>query len=178
MVVAGVKQPKELAHARLATEWAWRLRESEGNEPSEVLLLAARAHHIERWTMPRETYPDGRAGYLQWRTALSRYHAQRASELLAEVGYEGATIEATARVIRKERRTTIPDSQTLEDILCLVFLDTQLELDWHRIDDDKMVEVLRKSWGKMSPLGRDAALALDLGERARAIVARALGAAN
>jgi hypothetical protein len=174
IVVRGVERPKELAHAELATEWAWRLREVDALEPSEALLLAARAHHIERWTVPRGSYPDGRTGYLQWRTGLHRFHAERAAALLRESGYDGATIEATARVIRKERPRSNPDSQTLEDALCLVFLETQLELDWERIDADKMVEVLRKTWRKMSPAGRDAALALDLGERARTIVARAL----
>jgi hypothetical protein len=176
IVVRGVERPKELAHAELASEWAWRLREVEGGEPSEALLLAARAHHIERWLVPRETYPDGRTGYLKWRTGLHRFHADRAAALLSESGYDDATIGAVGRVIHKERPQANRDSQALEDALCLVFLETQLELDWQRIDDDKMVEVLRKTWRKMSTAGRDAALALDLGERAGAIVARALGA--
>lgn len=178
IVVRSVERPKELAHAELATEWTWRLREAEGAAPSEALLLAARAHHIERWLVPRETYPDGRTGYLKWRTGLHGFHAGRAAELLRESGYDATTIEAVARVIRKERPRANRDSQALEDALCLVFLETQLELDWERIDDDKMVEVLRKTWRKMSPAGCDAALALDLGPRARAIVARALGASS
>ncbi len=169
-------RPKELAHAALATEWVWRLREAAGGVPSEALLLAARAHHIERWTVPRDRYPDGRAGYLEWRTGLYRAHAARAAQLVAEAGYDAATIEATAKVIRKERLRGNPDAQTLEDALCLVFLETQLQLDWRRIDDDKMVEVLRKTWRKMSQAGRDAALGLQLDARERAIVARALGA--
>lgn len=176
IVVRGLERPKELAHAELATEWAWRLRDVEGSEPSEALLLAARAHHIERWLVPRETYPDGRAGYLKWRTGLHRFHADRAAALVRESGYDESTIEAVGRIIHKERPKANRDSQALEDALCLVFLETQLELDWQRIDDDKMVEVLRKTWRKMSTAGRDAALALDLGERAGAIVARALGA--
>lgn len=174
IVVHGVDRPKELAHAELATDWVWRLCEGAGAEPSEALLLAARAHHIERWTVPRASYPDGRNAYLRWRTALHRFHADRASEILAAAGYDPVTIEATARVIRKERPRANLDSQTLEDALCLVFLETQLELDWERIDDQKMVAVLRKTWRKMSTAGRDAALGLELGERARAIVARAL----
>lgn len=176
IAVCGVKRPKELGHAELATEWAWRLREVEGEEPTEVLLLAARAHHIERWLVPRDSYPDGRAGYLKWRMGLHRFHADRAAALLSESGYDDATIEAVGRVIHKERPMANRDSQALEDALCLVFLETQLELDWSRIDDDKMVEVLRKTWRKMSPAGRDAALALDLGPRAQATVARALDA--
>ncbi|MCC6237493.1 MAG: DUF4202 domain-containing protein [Dehalococcoidia bacterium] len=176
IVVRGAVRPKELAHAELATEWAWRLREASGTPPSEALLLAARAHHIERWTVPRASYPDGRAGYLQWRTGLYQFHASRAAQLLAEAGYDAATIEATSKVIRKERPRGNPDAQALEDALCLVFLETQLNLDWRRIDDDKMVEVLRKTWRKMSQAGRDAALGLQLDERERAIVARALGA--
>ncbi len=176
IVVHGVFRPKELAHAELATDWAWRLTEAAGATPSEPLLLAARAHHIERWTVPRDSYPDGRAGYLRWRTGLHRFHADRAAEILASVGYDAATIEATAAVIRKERPRSNADSQTLEDALCLVFLETQLELDWERIDDQKMVDVLRKTWRKMSPAGRAAALGLELSDRARSIVGRALEA--
>jgi Domain of unknown function (DUF4202) len=178
ILVRGVERPKELGHAELATEWAWRLREVEGAEPSEVLLLAARAHHLERWLVPRDTYPDGRAGYLKWRTGLHRVHAERAAALLRESGYDDPTIEAVGRVIHKERPRANRDSQALEDALCLVFLETQLELDWERIDDDKMVAVLRKTWRKMSSAGRDAALGLDLGPRASAIVARALDASG
>jgi hypothetical protein len=176
LVFRGVTHRTLLLHAELATGWAWRLREAQGDTPSEPLLLAARAHHIERWTVPRSSYADGRAGYLRWRTGLHQFHARRAAELLEAAGYDPATIEATARVIRKERPRSNADSQALEDALCLVFLETQLDMDWERIDDDKMVEVLRKTWRKMSPVGRDAALALQLGERAHAIVARALGA--
>ena len=176
IVVRAIERPKELGHAELATEWVWRLREGEGGEPSEALLLAARAHHIERWLVPRASYPDGRTGYLQWRTGLHRFHADRAAEILRESGYDDEAIEAVQRVIRKERPRANRDSQALEDVLCLVFLETQLELDWERIDDDKMVEVLRKTWRKMSAAGRDAALALDLPEHASTIVARALGA--
>ena len=176
IVVRGVDRPKELGHAELATEWVWRLREVEGVEPSEALLLAARAHHIERWLVPRSSYPDGRAGYLQWRTGLHRFHSDRAATILRVSGYDAEAIEAVGRVIRKERPRANRDSQALEDALCLVFLETQLELDWERIDDEKMVEVLRKTWRKMSVAGRAAALALDLGEHASAIVSRALGA--
>lgn len=174
LVFHGVARPKELAHAELATDWAWRLSLAAGHEPSEALLLAARAHHIERWTVPRERYPDGRTGYLRWRTGLYQLHAGRAAAILEACGYPSDTIEATARIIRKEQLRTNPDAQALEDALCLVFLETQLNLDWQRIDDDKMVEVLRKTWRKMSQAGHDAALSLELDERARAIVARAL----
>lgn len=170
----GVMAPKELAHASLATDWAWRLREVDGEVPSEALLLAARAHHIERWLVPRDSYPDGRAGYLRWRTGLHEFHARRAAAILESCGYDAETVRATMAVIRKERPRANRDVQALEDALCLVFLETQLELDWARIDDDKMVEVLRKTWGKMSNAGRDAALALTLSPRARSIVERAL----
>ncbi|MFN8639743.1 MAG: DUF4202 domain-containing protein [Dehalococcoidia bacterium] len=170
----GMEAPKELVHAALATGWAWRLREVDGDVPSEPLLLAARAHHIERWLVPRSAYPDGRTGYLRWRTGLHDFHARRAAAILESCGYDHPTIGETMAVIRKERPRANRDSQALEDALCLVFLETQLELDWARIDDDKMVDVLRKTWRKMSGAGRDAALALTLSPRARAIVERAL----
>jgi len=172
LVVRGETRPKELAHAELLTEWVLRLRP----DASEALLLAARAHHIERWRVPRSSYPDGRQGYLSWRRALHDLHAERAAEILRAAGYDAASIDRTRRIIRKERLKTDPEAQTLEDGLCLVFLETQLDLDWERIDDEKMVAVLRKTWRKMSAAGRDAALALRLGERAERLVRRALGA--
>ncbi len=166
-------RPKELVHAELLTAWVGRLNP----EASEALLLAARAHHLRRWTLPRNSYPPGRTGYLRWRTRLHDIHAEAAAAILATAGYEADTIERVQTIIRKEHLRDDPEVQTLEDALCLVFLDRQLdELTASIADEAKMVSVLRKSWAKMSPAGREFALGLDLTAAGLALVRRALDA--
>jgi hypothetical protein len=165
------KRPKEVVHAELLTGWVRRLRP----DASEALLLAARAHHIRRWTVPRSSYAKGRQGYLQWRRDLHRFHADEAGRILDEAGYDPATISRVQQIVRKERLTQDPEVQALEDGLCLVFLDLQLdELTGRVADDAKMVDVLRKSWRKMSPAGREFALNLELSDAGRDLVRRAL----
>ncbi len=90
VVVRGERRPKEQAHAELMVEWVRRL----DPEASEAQLLAARAHHLRRWTLPRQDYPEGRAGYLRWRKALHERHAADVAGILSEVGYDDATIAA------------------------------------------------------------------------------------
>ncbi|MBM4415150.1 MAG: DUF4202 domain-containing protein [Chloroflexi bacterium] len=165
-------RPKELVHAERLTAWVRRLRP----DASEALLLAARAHHIRRWTVLRRSYPEGRQGYLRWRRDLHRFHAEEAARLLAEAGYDAAFCARVGQIVRKDRLTQDPEVQTLEDGLCLVFLELQLdELGDRLADDAKMVGVLRKSWRKMSAAGREVALGLELSEAGRALVRRALG---
>ena len=165
------KRPKELVHAELLTEWVRRLDSS----PSEALLLAARAHHIRRWVMPRSSYPKGRSGYLRWRRDLHRFHAAETAVLLERAGYGPETIARVQQIVRKERLTLDPEVQTLEDGLCLVFLRLQLdELTGRVADNAKMVDVLKKSWRKMSPAAREFALTLDLSEEGRELVRQAL----
>ena len=171
LATAAGPRPKELVHAELLTRWVRALR----LEASEALLLAARAHHLRRWTVPRSTYPAGRQGYLRWRRALHAFHAQEAARLLSEAGYGAATIARVQQIVRKQRLPQDPEVQTLEDGLCLVFLELQLdELTGRLHDDEKMVEVLRKSWRKMSPAGREFAQALPLSPAGRELVRRAL----
>ena len=170
ITVRGVSRPKEIAHAELLTEWVERLLP----DPPEPLLLAARAHHIQRWRVPRSTYPDGRRGYLRWRRDLHQFHAERVSEILRACGYDQETIARVQALVRKYRLATDPEVQTLEDGLCLVFLETQLDEVGDRIDDEKMVDVLRKTWRKMTPAGREAALQLGLSKHGRGLVERAL----
>ena len=164
-------RPKELVHAELLTDWVRRLQP----EASEALLLAARAHHIQRWVMPRSSYPKGRTDYLRWRRDLHRYHADEAARLLELAGYDPASINRVRQIVRKERLTLDPEVQTLEDALCLVFLQLQLdETADHVADNAKMVDVLRKSWRKMSPAGREFALGLELTDAGRELVRQAL----
>ena len=171
LTVEGVPRPKEAAHAEMMTRWVRALRP----EPGELLLLAARAHHIRRWERPRDAFPAGREGYLRWRTALQRFHADALGEIMADVGYAAADVKRAQDLVRKRGLGRDPDAQAMEDALCLVFMETQLadfagQLD----DDDRMVEVLAGTWRKMSPQGRAAAQALALEDRA----ARLLDAAT
>src|SRR6478609_7642016 len=114
--------PKEIIHAELVTEWVTRLRP----DADEAMLLAARGHHFRRWTVPRTTYPEGRAGYLRWRRDLHKQHALELGELLTDAGYDGPTIERVQALVRKDGLGHDADVQVLEDALCLVFLETQL----------------------------------------------------
>lgn len=175
VVVQGVEQPKEMAHAALMTRWVQRLDPS----ASEAQLLAARAHHLRRWSVPRATQPEGRAGYLRWRTALRKQHASEVAALLEGLGYDDETIDRVRSIVNKEgltSRTGVVDPaiQTHEDALCLVFLETQLAETADRLGDDKIVEVIRKTAAKMSPQAVELAADLPLPAESRRLLERAL----
>ncbi len=169
--VRGERRPKELAHADLMTEWVRRL----DPDASEAQLLAARAHHLRRWTSPRSSYPDGRAGYLRWRTALKKQHAAEVAGILEAAGYDDATIEEVQRIITKAGLGRVPAVQVHEDALCLVFLETQLAETAAKLGEDHIVEVIRKTAAKMSERGLAAVANLPLGPEEQALLARALG---
>ncbi len=167
--VRGAARPKELAHAELVTRWVRRLRPDPGPE----LLLAARAHHICRWVIRRSSYPTGRAGYLRWRRALHDLHAKRVGEVLAAVGYDEATILRVQDLVRKRGLGADPEVQTLEDALCLVFIEMQLhELAGH-LDNDKTIDVVTKTLRKMSDEAVRLATTIDLLPGDRALIERA-----
>jgi hypothetical protein len=170
----------ELRDSEMAVDWVRRLRgdgEGEGDaaDAPEPLLLAARAHHVRRWEIPRATYPEGRAGYLKWKRDLQAHHAAVVAPLLQQAGYDAEVVERVQFIIRKARLGD-PDVQTLEDALCLVFLQTQFADLAARLDDDKMVDILAKSLGKMTDAGKAAALAFEpaLSDHERSLLARAL----
>lgn len=170
LVVDGVEQPKELAHARLMTDWVRRLDPS----ASEAQILAARAHHLRRWSLPRQDFPEGRAGYLRWRTRLKRQHAEEVAEILRDAGYDEATIERVQQIVRKDGLGRDPAVQVHEDALCLVFLQTQLADVAVQLGEDKTVDVLRKTALKMSPQGLEAAAGLDLDAESKRLLGLAL----
>ena len=164
--VAGETRPKELAHAELATAWVGRL----DREPSEALLLAARAHHLRRWTSPRTSYPAGRAGYLKWRKQLHNQHAREVAVILTEVGYDDATIQRVQEIVRKRRLGQDPEVQVLEDALCLVFIETQLDDLSQKLEPAKLTDVMVKTAKKMSPQAIEEAMALDIDPSARSLL--------
>ncbi|MBI4081586.1 MAG: DUF4202 domain-containing protein [Candidatus Lambdaproteobacteria bacterium] len=170
-LVAGQPRPSALVYGERMSQRLAQLVP----EPSEALRLAARAQHLQRWVIPRERYPEGRKGYHQWRTALARYHAERAGAILLQVGYDEVFVARVQSMLRKERLKLDADVQLLEDVACLVFLEHYFEPFAARHDEAKTVDILRKTWRKMSALGQQAALALPLSASATALVQRALG---
>ncbi len=170
LVVDGVERPKELAHAEMMTAWVRRL----DPQASEAQLIAARAHHLRRWSLPRTDYPEGRAGYLRWRATLKRQHAAEVGEIMGAAGYDDATVERVQQIVRKERLGSDPAVQVHEDALCLVFLQTQLAAVAGQLGDDKVIDVLQKTARKMSPAGMAAAQSLPLDPEAARVLGLAL----
>lgn len=169
-LVDGAPQPKELIYARRMTDWLTRL-EPNG---SEAVHLAARSQHLMRWSISRADYPMDRPGYLKWRTTLYDFHAEKAGEILRDVGYDNATIERVQSLVRKEKIKADPEMQLLEDVICLVFLENYFAEFAADHDEEKLIRILRRTWAKMSPRGHDAALGLKLPERERSLIERAL----
>jgi len=170
--VDGQQRPLELVHAEQRTGW---IRQLVGEAASEALLLAARAQHLRRWEIPRDRYPRNREGYLQWRNELKSFHAEQTAEILQEAGYEAELVDRVKQLILKKRLKLDPEVQALEDALCLVFLETQFS-DFAKKEADKIEDIVRKTWRKMSPQGQQAALSLPLSAEDRAIIAAALEA--
>jgi hypothetical protein len=152
----GEECPKELLYARRMTEWLDRL----APDAPEAVRLAARCQHLERWKLPRSRYPMDRRGYLRWRTELKNAHAERAAELLLEAGYDGETVRRVQSLVRKERLTDDPDTQLLEDVVCLVFLESYFSEFARKHDEEKLIPIVQKTWKKMTPRGHDAAIGL------------------
>jgi len=166
----GVAVPRELLYAQRVTGWVLRLNP----DASEALRVAARGQHVRRWTIPRERYPRGRAGYLKWRETLKAFHARTVAGLMREAGYDEEAVQRVQRMMGKRDLADDPDTQTLEDALCLVFLETQYADLRTKTPDETMRGVLRKTWQKMSARARAEALKLPLGEDERRLLAEAL----
>jgi hypothetical protein len=145
-------------------------------DASLPLRLAAACQHIRRWTVPRSDYEAGRRGYRKWRSDLAQMHARTAREVLRDVGFDEETIVRVETLVRKVGLARDPEVQLFEDAICMVFF----ELDYADLvakhDDAKLVDILRRTWEKMSPQGREAALALsaDMGDRERRLLDAAI----
>jgi len=163
-------QPRELLYAQRLEKWVLKLCPNAG----EALRLAARCQHICRWEIPRNSYPMTRVGYLKWRADLKKFHAQRAGEILQEVGYDDETIRRVQDLNLKKNFPNDTETRILEDALCLVFLEFQLADLAAKTDDDKTINALQKSWQKMTDTARAEALKLNYGEREKILLQRAL----
>ena len=171
-VFQGVVYPKELLYAQRMTTWLDKLT----LDAPEALRLAVRCQHIQRWTMPRHTYPMDRTGYLRWRTTLARFHADTAATILRDVGYDDGTIRRVQTLLRKESLKRDPEVQCLEDVICLVFLENYLAAFATQHDEAKILDILQKTWKKMSSHGHEVALTLPMSPEARQLVEQALAA--
>jgi hypothetical protein len=157
---ANAPNPAQLEHSRRVYDWVRRLRPDAG----EPLLLAARACHVRRWEVPRSSYDAGRAGYLKWRRDLYDRQASMAAELVRGAGYGGDDAGRVADLVRKRglKGGADADVQTLEDALCLVFIETEYADLAARTDTAKMRDIVAKTLAKMSTQGRAEAAALGV----------------
>ena len=163
-------RPRELVYAERMSAWLDRL----SPQASESLRLATRCQHLRRWAIPRASYPQGKVGYLRWRKDESLAHATLAGEILRHAGYDAQAIGRVQSLVKKERIKHDPEAQALEDATCLVFLEHELAPFAAKHPDDKVIDILRKTWPKMSAQGQQAALGLTLPAPLRALVETAL----
>jgi hypothetical protein len=140
-------------------------------DASECLRLAARCQHIGRWEIPRKDYPMDRTGYLQWRSQLKLLHAKIAGQILEEVGYDNESIEKVQALLMKKQLKQNPETQVLEDVICLVFLQYYFDDFSQSHDEEKVISILKKTIAKMSVRGVKEALKLPLSDKARALIA-------
>jgi hypothetical protein len=166
--VDGARVPWSVHYHRRLGEWVLRL----DPHASVALRLAAGCQHIRRWSVPRTDYEEGRRGYKRWRSDLAKMHADIARGVLEDVGYDEGTISRVEALLRKLGLGRDAEVQTLEDAICMVFFEMDFVDLAAKHDDEKMIDILRKTWAKMSPAGHEAARALAAGlpERERGLV--------
>lgn len=141
----------------------------------EEVQLAARCQHICRWEIPRDSYEMDRKGYLLWRTDLKKFHSKKASEILSSIGYSKEVQEKVSFLLQKKQLKRNLDTQTIEDVICLVFLQFYFDPFIAKHSDEKIVDIVQKTWGKMSEKGHDIALQLSYSDKGLSLVKKALG---
>ena len=166
----GKEQPKELLYSQRMTDRLAKFLP----DASEALRLAARCQHIGRWHIARSDYPMNLRGYNNWRRNLRKFHATVAAEILTAAGYDAEMIGRVDFLIQKRDLKQNPDSQSLEDVVCLVFLEYYFDAFAEKHSEEKLIDILQKTWGKMSDKGREAAHQLPLSDRAFQLIAKAL----
>lgn len=143
---------------------------------AELLQIACRAQHIQRWSLPRRDYPMDRSGYHRWRTDLAKHHATLTAQLMSDCGYSADEQARVQSLLQKKQLKQDEEAQTLEDVACLVFLSHHLEDFASQHETDKVINIIRKTWNKMSADGQAAALKLPLSAAMSKLVGQALGA--
>ena len=168
--VNGFEKPYELIYANWLYEWVMKLNPN----AIEELQLAAKCQHIKRWEIPRSKYPEGLKGYTKWKKELAEYHADEASKILKQVGYEEAVVERVRSINLKKNLKADSNVQTMEDALCLVTLQYQIEGFSLKHDDEKMIGIIQKTWAKMSDRAKEEALKLSYSERVLSLIKKAI----
>ena len=168
--VAGLNYPKELLYSLRMTR---KLLRFEPNA-SKALQIAARAQHICRWKIARDAYPMDRVGYLKWRETLKKMHADLTADILEQVGFDDQFTDRVKAIILKKLIKKNEESQSLEDTICLVFLDYYFEEFATKHNEEKIIDILKKTWIKMSDKGHEAALKLTFSEKSLALVKEAI----
>ncbi|RYY74731.1 MAG: DUF4202 domain-containing protein [Gammaproteobacteria bacterium] len=169
-IVDGKKIPKELIYSQRMTEQLRKFLP----EASEVLQLAARSQHICRWKIPRTDYPMDRQGYKKWRMDLAVFHGETAGQIMQETGYTEELIQRVKDLLLKRSLKRDDEVQALEDVICLVFLEFYLDDFASKHDEAKLIDIIQKTWNKMSAAGHTAALKLPLSNNMLALVTKAL----
>ncbi len=167
---SGKQLPREFLYAQRLTRWVLRLNP----EASDALRLAARGAHLRRWEIARNSYPATRPGYLRWRSDLKTFHAEKVAEIMTQVGYPEEMVLRVKALVSKASFPHDPDGRTLEDALCLVFLEYQFEDLLAKSGEAKVIGAVQKTWRKMTPAGRAAALELHYSPHLKALLERAL----
>jgi hypothetical protein len=152
LVVRGSSRPWALGEGELATLWLEHLRP----DASDELRIAARGHHIRRWETPRTSYPEGRAGYLKWRKHLYDVAFEHVARIAHDAGYDEAAIDRIGNLMHKRALKTDADAQAYEDVLCLVFLESQFSEFAARTEADKLDGIVAKTLAKMSDAAKAA----------------------
>ncbi|RTY76022.1 DUF4202 domain-containing protein [Flavobacterium sp. LS1R10] len=166
-----VSQPKELLYSNRMYE---RLMDFYPNA-SEAVQISAKAQHICRWKMPRESYPMDRVGYLKWREDLKKFHAETTAEILEKAGYSIAFIARVSFLIEKKLLKKDIETQLLEDVICLVFMEFYLDPFVRKHDREKMKNIILKTWNKMSEKGQQEALKIKFSAENFDLIKEALG---
>ncbi|QKX07376.1 DUF4202 domain-containing protein [Aquimarina sp. TRL1] len=169
-IVEGKEIPKELIYGQRMTQTLSSFQP----DASEVVKLACRCQHICRWEIPRDSYPMDRVGYLRWREELKKFHATKAAGILEKVGYTQDVIDRVSFLLQKKKLKKDPESQLLEDVICLVFLAFYYEPFIAKHEEKKVVSILQKTWNKMSEKGHEAALKLSFSEKGLHLIKIAL----
>jgi len=171
---ANADDPNNGAEALYSQRMLQTLQTFDG-EASEPLTLACYAQHVCRWQLARKDYPAGLKGYLNWRSDLAKLHAEVLADAMSKAGYAEQDIDRAKHIIQKKKLKTDQESQTLEDVSCLVFLNHYFDAFAAKHNDEKVIDIVRKTWAKMSTKGHQAALNLTLPEHLQALVTKALG---
>ena len=169
-IIKGKEQAKELLYGHYMTACI----EKYWPNSDELLQIAVRAQHIKRWHLKRTEYEAGKAGYFKWRIAQGKFHAELTKTLMLEHGFNESEAEITAQILRKEKLKSNPNSQTLEDVACLVFLQYYFDEFAAKHSEEKIIRILQKTWAKMSDKAHDIALSLTLPEHLATLVKKAL----